>query len=363
MTRDYDGAGAHPTGTGRLLDLLEDRLVDYRAVVHRSAPDGVADAVAAAPGAAPREPGRRPRGVPAGVAGDAAGRRAGRRRAAAVAGRARRRSTACVTDLPGRDRRPPARSCSTPGRARAGARCSLVPDLHVVVVAAADVVRNVPDALPLLDPRTAADLDQRAERDQRHRAVPGRGRPRPAAPRGGAGTALSLLNSGLSMSKSAAAAPTSPVRAHPTTRRHRAARRQERCDLRRRRGDRRGGGQGLRPRGGPRVRRRPHPRAAGADRGRDPGGRRPRRRRGGRRPRRGRGGRPHRPRRGRGRQPRRLVQRHRRRRRPGHADDRDVDRRLPAADRDRDPLDVRHRARGGAAHGAAGLGGRPPLRR
>ena len=78
----------------------------------------------------------------------------------------------------------PARSSSTTAPARAAGRITLVPDHHVCIVDADQVVADVPDAVALLDARASADLDQRPVRDQRHRARPGRGRPRPPpAPR------------------------------------------------------------------------------------------------------------------------------------------------------------------------------------
>jgi L-lactate dehydrogenase complex protein LldG len=151
--RDYDGAGAHPSGPEPLLDLLEERLVDYRAVVTRAAPDGVADAVAAALGRHHASRVAVPEGFPlawletsgAESVGDAPplspaeldaldGVVTTSRVAIATTG------TIVLDGGPGQGRR----------------ALSLVPDLHVVVVAAADVVRNVPDALGRLDPARPA---------------------------------------------------------------------------------------------------------------------------------------------------------------------------------------------------------------
>jgi L-lactate dehydrogenase complex protein LldG len=149
VTRDYDGAGAHPTGTGPLLDLLEERLVDYRAVVHRSAPDGVADAVAAALARHHASRVAVPAGFPPAWL-ETSG--------AEPVGDAPPLSPAELDALDGVVTTCRVAIATTgtivldagPGQGRRA--LSLVPDLHVVVVAAADVVRNVPDALPLLDP-------------------------------------------------------------------------------------------------------------------------------------------------------------------------------------------------------------------
>jgi L-lactate dehydrogenase complex protein LldG len=155
--RDYDGAGAHPAEPGTLLDVLEERLDDYRAAVTRAAHDDVATAVAAA---LERHGARRvvaPAGYPAEwlepwraaadgeIVGDSPplspaeldavdGVVTTARLAIAITG------TIVLDAGPGQGRRV----------------LSLVPDLHVVVVDAADVVRNVPDALPLLDPHRPA---------------------------------------------------------------------------------------------------------------------------------------------------------------------------------------------------------------
>jgi L-lactate dehydrogenase complex protein LldG len=48
VPREYRTAGAHPPGSAELLDLLTERLVDYRAVVRRCAEDDVAAEVVAA---------------------------------------------------------------------------------------------------------------------------------------------------------------------------------------------------------------------------------------------------------------------------------------------------------------------------
>jgi L-lactate dehydrogenase complex protein LldG len=59
---------------------------------------------------------------------------------------------------------------------------TLIPDRHVCAVRAEQVVATVTDAGRGTGPVPSADLDQRAERHQRHRAGPRRGRARAAHP-------------------------------------------------------------------------------------------------------------------------------------------------------------------------------------
>ena len=68
-------------------------------------------------------------------------------------------------------------------RAGQGRRAiTLVPDRHVCIVRADQVVADVPDAVALLPPGPAAHLDQRTVGHERHRAQPGRRRARPTEP-------------------------------------------------------------------------------------------------------------------------------------------------------------------------------------
>jgi L-lactate dehydrogenase complex protein LldG len=149
VVRDYDGAGPGPAGMAGLLDLLEERLVDYRAVVSRAAHDEVADAVAAALARHHASRVAVPAGLPPAWL-ETSG--------AAPVGDAPPLSPAELDALDG-----VVTTCSVaiattgtivldggPGQGRRA--LSLVPDLHVVVVPAHAVVRNVPDALGLLDP-------------------------------------------------------------------------------------------------------------------------------------------------------------------------------------------------------------------
>jgi L-lactate dehydrogenase complex protein LldG len=155
--RDYDGAGAHPAEPGALLDLLEERLVDYRAEVRRAARDDVATAVG---GALARHGAGRvvvPAGYPVEWLEPWLERSGGE-----TVGDSPPLSPAELDGLDGVVTTCRLAIATTgtlvldggPGQGRRA--LSLVPDLHVVVVDAADVVRNVPDALPLLDPHRPA---------------------------------------------------------------------------------------------------------------------------------------------------------------------------------------------------------------
>jgi L-lactate dehydrogenase complex protein LldG len=161
IPRDYRPRGDLPPGAPELLDLLIDRLVDYRASVRRCGPDGVADTVAAAL----RE------GLA--VAGDSSAEHSrvvvppGLDRAWLAAG-----PVAAVEDgadgawltadeLDRLDGVVTAAAVAVAetgtivldGSADQGRRAiSLVPDLHVCVVRAEQVVATVPEAVARLDP-------------------------------------------------------------------------------------------------------------------------------------------------------------------------------------------------------------------
>jgi L-lactate dehydrogenase complex protein LldG len=147
VARDYDVAGARALSPEALADLLEERLVDYRAVVHRAPADGVAAAVAEALG---RHAVRRvamPPGFPVEWLEESG---------AEPVGDSPPLSAAELDALDGVVTTSRVAIATTgtivldagPGQGRRV--LSLVPDLHVCVVET--VVRNVPDALPLLDP-------------------------------------------------------------------------------------------------------------------------------------------------------------------------------------------------------------------
>ena len=155
-----------PADHAALVAHFAERVEDYRAVVERCAPADVAARVAAAlaahgaaasssrPGCRSRSPGRRGRrhaGLTAleldgldGVVTEAA---------VGIA----ETGTIVLDHGAGQGRR----------------AITLVPDLHVCVVRASQVVTDVPDALARLDPAAPADLDQRSLGHQRHRAQTG----------------------------------------------------------------------------------------------------------------------------------------------------------------------------------------------
>lgn len=166
--RDYRTRGEHPPGHPALIDLLVDRIEDYRAGVRRMAPDGLADAVAQALAAGLARTGRGneanhadrtqptrarvvvPPGLPLewlaaadveaeavvdeGLDADALDALDGIITAAAVA--VAETGTIVLDASPDQGRR----------------AITLVPDLHVCVVRADQVVASVPEAVARLDP-------------------------------------------------------------------------------------------------------------------------------------------------------------------------------------------------------------------
>lgn len=155
--RRHRTVGEHPAGSPELLDLLTDRLVDYRAEVRRTDPAGLPHAVAAA--------------LAAGMSGVDAP--AGRLRVVAPAGLPGPWLSAAdvqvvpddglsAHELDGTDAVVTAAAVAVAetgtvvldGSAGQGRRIvSLVPDLHVCVVRADTVVQTVPEAVARLDPR------------------------------------------------------------------------------------------------------------------------------------------------------------------------------------------------------------------
>jgi L-lactate dehydrogenase complex protein LldG len=148
VPRDYHRSGAHPAGAPELLALFRDRLVDYKATVLDAAEDGIADAVrtalAEATGHVVVPPGLPdswwPDGVTARRVTDDGLSPADLDAAAAVL-------TGCAA------------ACATTGTIALdgspdqGRRAiTLVPDVHVCVVRAEQVVQTVPELLAALEP-------------------------------------------------------------------------------------------------------------------------------------------------------------------------------------------------------------------
>lgn len=150
--RDYRPAGEHAPGSEAVLDMFEDRLLDYRATVTRSDAAGLRDAVARAlaatgadgevllPSSLPAEwaPDGRPDDgslSPTDLDGFAAVV-TGCRTACAETG------TIALDHAPDQGRR----------------ALTLVPDVHVCVVRADQVVQTVPEMLARLDPTRPTTL-------------------------------------------------------------------------------------------------------------------------------------------------------------------------------------------------------------
>ncbi|GAA0919755.1 LutC/YkgG family protein [Pseudonocardia zijingensis] len=148
VPRDYHRTGAHPAGSPELLELFRDRLVDYKATVLDAPADGIAEAVRTAladvAGAVVVPPGLPdgwwPAGIPATRRTDDALTPVELDSAAAVL-------TACAA------------ACATTGTialdgsADQGRRAiTLVPDVHVCVVRAEQVVHTVPELIAALEP-------------------------------------------------------------------------------------------------------------------------------------------------------------------------------------------------------------------
>jgi L-lactate dehydrogenase complex protein LldG len=151
VPRDYHRAGAHPPGSADLVELLRDRLVDYRASVvdvdSAAGADGVRAAIAAAladvDGPAVVPPGFPRDWYPAGVIDggvDAAFSATELDGFAAVvtgcAAACAETGTIALDGSPDQGRR----------------AITLVPDLHVCVVRADQVVHSVPELLARLEP-------------------------------------------------------------------------------------------------------------------------------------------------------------------------------------------------------------------
>jgi L-lactate dehydrogenase complex protein LldG len=148
VVRDYRTTGEHPPGSPQLVSLLTDRLHDYKAAVHHCGSGDLtatlADLLAAAPVGRFVVPADLPADWTVGrdvlrddgaVSTAELDTVAGVLTAAAVA--VAETGTIVLDAGPGQGRR----------------ALSLVPDLHVCVVRAEQIVHSVPEALRLLDPR------------------------------------------------------------------------------------------------------------------------------------------------------------------------------------------------------------------
>jgi L-lactate dehydrogenase complex protein LldG len=148
MPRDYRRTGTFPPGDPALLDLLADRLTDYRAAVHRTAPDalpatlaGVIATVLPGEGRLVVPPGVPDGWVPATAVRDVEGLTATDLDAVdgvltTCAAAAAETGTIALDGTAGQGRR----------------ALSLIPDRHICVVRAEQVVQTVPELLARLDP-------------------------------------------------------------------------------------------------------------------------------------------------------------------------------------------------------------------
>jgi L-lactate dehydrogenase complex protein LldG len=142
VPREYRRTGVRSPGHPELLDLLRDRLVDYRATVIDASPDTVAEAVETAlEGRAPVlvPPGLPDGWVPGGVVDEGFSPVELDRFAAVVTGCA---AACAVTGTIALD--------AAPDQGRRA--LTLVPDVHVCVVRGDQVVESVPELLARLDP-------------------------------------------------------------------------------------------------------------------------------------------------------------------------------------------------------------------
>jgi L-lactate dehydrogenase complex protein LldG len=143
IPRDYRRSGTHPPGAPELVELLRDRLVDYRATVVDAAPDDVAAVVAVALADVERPvlvpPGLPDGWCPDGVPDDGFTPAELDGFAAVVTGCA----AACAETG----------TIALDGSSDQGRRAiTLVPDVHVCVVRADQVVHTVPELLATLTP-------------------------------------------------------------------------------------------------------------------------------------------------------------------------------------------------------------------
>ncbi|HLL68609.1 MAG TPA: LUD domain-containing protein [Micromonosporaceae bacterium] len=148
IPRGYRETGTEPPGSPALLELLTDRLVDYRATVYRASPDTVGQTVAEVLAQILPAGGRVlvPPGLPAGWVPEGAVRDDGTlthaeldAMAAVLTGCAAAAAETGTIALDG-----------SPGQGRRAV--TLIPDRHICVVPAEVVVETVPELLSRLDP-------------------------------------------------------------------------------------------------------------------------------------------------------------------------------------------------------------------
>lgn len=150
VPRSYRTAGELPPGHPGLLDLLAERLTDYRAEVRRTTPAGLADAVAAATASAAKGW----LAVPAGLPDDWLAARPAAEVVRDDGSLTAERLDTCAGVVTGA-----ALAVAETGTIVLDAGpdqgrrlLTLVPDLHVCVVRADQVVQSVPDAVARLEP-------------------------------------------------------------------------------------------------------------------------------------------------------------------------------------------------------------------
>lgn len=150
VPREYRHSGEHPPGAAAVLDLFEDRLTDYRARVLHTVSDGVATAVAEAVPVGARLV--VPPGLPDGWAPPGAVVDDGTLTVDAL-DRVDGVLTGCTAAAAETG------TIALDGSAGQGRRAlTLVPDRHVCVVHAQQVVQTVPELLARLDPRRPITL-------------------------------------------------------------------------------------------------------------------------------------------------------------------------------------------------------------
>jgi L-lactate dehydrogenase complex protein LldG len=147
VRRAYRTTGEHASGSAALLGLLTDRLVDYKAVVVPCAAGDVGATVAATLAGRGLRRVVAPSGVPDAWLGDAGVLRDEPPLAVEALDAADAVVTGCAVAIAETG------TIVLDGAADQGRRAlTLVPDVHVVVVRAGQVVQTVPEALARLDP-------------------------------------------------------------------------------------------------------------------------------------------------------------------------------------------------------------------